>query len=90
VTAFGQLWFGRKKTGKMRTLVEPTAQLIVGSEKVDGSLRGGIVCGDGVDEGAQRQIDALELGLQNVVHGGVGVVAAIEYEYRKSIEQQLA
>jgi hypothetical protein len=64
----------------MRTLVEPTAQLIVGSEKVDGSLRGGIVCGDGVDEGAQRQIDTLELGLQNVVHGrvGVGVVAAIE------------
>lgn len=51
-----------------RTLVQAMAELVVGGDEVEGSLRVGVVGCDGVDEGAEGLFDAVELRLEDIVH----------------------
>ena len=51
------------------TLIKTMAELVVGSDEVNGCLRIGVVGCDGVDQGIQGLFHSVELRLQDVVHG---------------------
>lgn len=71
-TVFG----GGGKAGE-RTLFNGFLERVVGGEDLFGCFEGWVVGGDGFDEGVDGGFDAVELCLEDGVHGDVGAGRAV-------------
>lgn len=68
-----------------RTLLEALAQFVVSLHEVHGSGGGGIVGGDGVNEGVEGDFDALKLRLEEDIHGR----GSVRWVFWEELERRL-